>query len=95
MINMKDEQKGEILIYQADNGNTKIAVRLENESVWLSQQQMAELFQSSRTNVVEHIKHIYEEGELDRESTCRNFRQLQTEGNRNVEREIPLKCRQH
>ena len=60
-----------------------------DETVWLSQQQMAELFQSSRTNVVEHIKHIYEEGELDEESTCRKIRQVRKEGNREVERELP------
>lgn len=51
---------------------------------------MAELYQSSRTNVVEHIKHIYEEGELDKDSTCRNFRQVRLEGNRNVERDLPF-----
>ncbi len=51
---------------------------------------MAELYQTSRTNVVEHIKHIYEEEELDAVSTCRNFRQVQKEGNRNVSREIPF-----
>ncbi len=50
--------------------------------MWLTQQQMAELFHSSRTNIVEHIQHIYEEGELDEASTCRKFRQVRTEGNR-------------
>ncbi len=84
------EQKGEIIIYQSEEGQPKIEVRLENENVWLSQQQMSELFQSSRTNVVEHIKHIYEEGELSKISTCRNFRQVQIEGNREVQREIPF-----
>jgi hypothetical protein len=74
----------------AEDGTTKIEVRLENENVWLSQQQMAELYQSSRTNVVEHIRHIFEEGELDENSTCRKFRQVQTEGSRSVEREIPF-----
>lgn len=87
---MKEEHKGEILIYQSEEGNTKIEVRLENENVWLSQQQMAELYQSSRTNVVEHVKHIYEEGELNESSTCRKFRQVQIEGSRSVEREIPF-----
>jgi len=87
---MNEEQKGEIILYQTDNGKTKIEVRLENENVWLSQQQMAELYQSSRTNVVEHIKHIFEEGELDENSTCQKFRQVQTEGGRSVEREIPF-----
>ena len=87
---MNEGQKGNIIIYQSEDGNTKIDVRLENENVWLSQQQMAELYQSSRTNVVEHIQHIYEEGELDKNSTCQNFRQVQIEGTRNVERTKPF-----
>jgi len=66
--------QGEIVIYQTDDGNTKIDVRFVDETVWLTQQQMAELFQSSRTNIVEHIQHIYEEGELDEASTSRKFR---------------------
>ena len=52
---------GEILIYQTEDGLTKLDVRMEDETVWLTQQQMAELFQTSRTNVVDHIKNIYEE----------------------------------
>lgn len=62
---------------------------VEDETVWLSQQQMAELFHTSRTNVIDHINNIYEEEELDKNSTCRNFRQVRTEGNRRVTREIP------
>ena len=85
---MKDQNNSEILIYQSGNGETKIDVTIMDETVWLTQQQMAELFQSSRTNVVEHIKHIYEEGELDLESTCRKFRQVRKEGNREVTREL-------
>lgn len=81
--------QGEIVIYQSEAGNTKIDVRFVDETVWLTQQQMAELFQSSRTNIVEHIQHIYEEGELDEASTCRNFRQVRMEGSRQVTREIP------
>lgn len=81
---------GEILIYQAGEGQTCIEVRLEDETVWLSQQQMAELFQTARTNIVEHIRHIYEEGELDEASTCRNFRQVRQEGSRRVAREVPF-----
>lgn len=77
-----------IVIYQSEDGQTKIDVKFENETVWLNQQQMADLFQTSRTNVVEHIQHIYEEGELDQVSTCRNFRQVRQEGNRRVEREM-------
>ena len=80
----------QIVIYQTEDGLTKIEVRLENDSVWLFQQQMADLYQTSRTNVVEHIKHIYEEQELDIDSTCRNFRQVRQEGNRQVERDIPF-----
>jgi hypothetical protein len=87
---MKEEEKNNILIYKTEDGKTDITVRLENEDVWLSQQQMAELYQASRTNVVEHIKHIFEEGELAAEATCRKFRQVQKEGSRNVEREIPF-----
>ena len=78
------------MIYQSENGVTKVDVTFKDETVWLSQQQMAELFQTSRTNVVEHIKHIYEEGELDEKSTCRKFRQVRKEGNRDVSRELPF-----
>ena len=85
-----DQNKGDIVIYQTQDGLTQINVRFEDETVWLSQQQMAALYQTSRTNIVEHIKHIYEEGELDEKSTCRNFRQVQTEGRREVSREIPF-----
>ena len=89
MDNIK-ENIGDIIIYQTEDGLTKINVKLDNDTVWLNQQQMSELFQSSRTNIVEHIKHIYEEGELTVESTCRNFRQVRQEGNREVSREIPF-----
>ena len=83
------DEYGEMLIYQTDDGQTNIEVKIEDDTVWLTQQQMSELFQTSRTNVVEHIKHIYEEGELDEISTCRNFRQVRKEGNREVTRQIP------
>lgn len=84
------ENLGEILIYQSDDGLTNIEVKVHDETVWLTQQQMAELFQTSRTNVVEHIKHIYEEKELDETSTCQKFRQVRKEGNREVNRELPF-----
>ena len=83
-------ENGEIIIYQTDDGLTKIDVKVQNETVWLSQQQMAELFDTSRTNIIEHINNIYREEELDKESTCQNFRQVRKEGNRNVIREIPF-----
>lgn len=85
-----DNMNGDIIIYQTEDGLTKIDVKVENETVWLSQQQMAELFKTSRTNVIEHINNIYSEEELDKNSTCQNFRQVQKEGNRNVTREIPF-----
>lgn len=84
------QNTGDIIIYQTEDGLTKINVKLDNDTVWLNQQQMAELYQSSRSNVVEHIKHIYEEGELSAEATCRNFRQVRLEGNREVSRELPF-----
>ena len=67
----------QIIIYQSEDGETRIEVKFTGETVWLPQQQMADLYQSSRSNVVEHIKHIYEDGELDENSTCRKFRQVQ------------------
>lgn len=84
------EDNNEIIIYQSEDGETHIDVKFTGETVWLSQQQMADLYQSSRSNVVEHIKHIYEDGELDEISTCRNFRQVRQEGSRQVVREITM-----
>lgn len=72
-MNQLPNDNGDIIIYQTEDGLTKINVKVENETVWLSQQQMTELFQSSRTNIVEHIKHIYEEGELSPEAVVAKF----------------------
>lgn len=83
-------EEKKVIIYTSSDGQTQIDVRLEDETLWLTQQQIAELFQTSRTNVVEHIKHIYEEKELEENSTCQNFRQVRTEGTRQVERELPF-----
>ena len=83
------DEQGNIIIYQSEDGVVRLDVRLEDKTVWLTQQQMADLFGSSRTNVVEHIKHIYEDEELNEEATCRKFRQVRQEGNREVTREIP------
>ena len=85
---MDGKEKGQIIIYQADDGKTTIDVRLEDETVWLTQKQLADLYQSSKANISEHIKNIYEEGELDRESTVRKFRTVQNEGTRTVTREV-------
>ena len=88
--NRPNQGQGEIVIYQAEDGLTKVECRFVDETVWLTQQQMAELFHTSRSNIVEHIGHIYEEGELDEVSTCRKFRQVRMEGNRQVTRELPF-----
>ncbi|MCC5918543.1 MAG: virulence RhuM family protein [Cryomorphaceae bacterium] len=78
----------EILIYQNPDGNIKIDVRLQEETVWLTQDQMATLFGKARNTITEHIQNVYEEGELEQNRTSRKFRQVRTEGKREVEREI-------
>ena len=80
--------KNEIVLFE--NQNIKLEVNMKDETVWLSQQQMSELFDTSRTNIIEHINHIYSDGELDKNSTCQDFRQVRKEGNRNVTRSIPF-----
>lgn len=77
-----------ILIYQTEEGNTKIDVRLENETVWMTQKAIAELYQKGVNTINEHIKNIYAEGELQESATIRKNRIVQTEGKREVEREI-------
>lgn len=78
--------KGEIIIYQNDDNNIKIDVRLQNETVWLTQKSMAELFQVKPQNITIHLKNIFSEGELSEEATCKEFLQVQIEGNREVSR---------
>lgn len=81
---------GQIILFQTQGGETKIEVRLSNETVWLTADQMAELFQRDRSTIQRHIKKIYNEGELSPDSTCAFFAQVQTEGKRQVERKIPI-----
>ena len=83
------DNNNQIIIYQTDDDQTQIDVRLENETVWLTQAQMAELFQTDRTSIVRHINKIYADDELDRDSTCAKIAQVQTEGQRTVRRSIP------
>jgi len=78
----------QIIIYQTENGQTKIDVRLENETVWLTQKLMAELFQTSVPNINMHLKNIFEEGELDPKATIKDFLIVRLEGNREVSRNI-------
>ena len=84
-----DNVNDKIIIYQTDDGNTQIDVRFENETVWLTQAQMAELFLTDRTSIVRHINNIYKAEELEREATCAKIAQVQTEGGRQVTRTIP------
>ena len=80
--------KNEIVLFE--DQDVKLEVNMKDETVWLSQQQMAELFDSSRTNIIEHINNIYSDGELDKISTCQDFRQVRKEGKRDVARNIPF-----
>ena len=80
------QNKSQIIIYTTEKGETKLEVRLENETVWLTQKLMAELFQTSPQNITIHLKNIYEEGELEENSTCKDFLQVQKEGKREIER---------
>ena len=78
----------QIIIYQTETGQTKIDVRLENETVWLSQKSMAELFQTTVPNINMHLKNIFEEGELDPQATIKDFLIVRLEGAREVNRNI-------
>jgi len=80
--------KGEFLVYQTDDGRLKLDVRLENETVWLTQQTMAELFQTTKQNISQHTQSIIEEGELSPEATVKDFLTVQKEGARDVQRKL-------
>ncbi len=81
-------EKGDIILYTTSDGVSKIEVTLQNDTVWLTLDQMAELFQRNKSTISRHIKNIFEEGELDSNSTVAFFATVQTEGNRKVERNI-------
>lgn len=81
-------RKNNIVIYQLEDGKTKIDVKLENETVWLSQQQMADLYDTTKQNISLHIKNIFDEEELDINSTVKEFLTVQKEGKRKVERKV-------
>ena len=81
--------ENKIVIYQTEDGQTQIDVRMENETVWLTQAQMAELFQTDRTSIVRHINNIYKVEELERDATCAKIAQVQKEGDRTVRRLVP------
>lgn len=79
---------GNVIVYVDDNSKPQVDVRFQDETVWLTQAQLVDLYQSSKANVSEHIKNIFDEGELDPVATVRKFRTVRTEGNRQVEREL-------
>src|ERR1035437_7945495 len=85
---MNPGSKSEIILYQTEDNRTRIEVRLEDETVWLTQRQLAELFQKDVRTINEHIQNIFEEGELQRGATIRKFRIVQAEGARSIEREV-------
>ncbi len=83
-----EENKGQLIIYQSEDGQTQVNVKMHDETVWLTQDAIVKLFNSSKANISEHISHIYDEGELDKNSTVRKFRTVRKEGNRNVSRDL-------
>jgi len=82
------DNKGELIIYQTEDGQTKIDVRMDNETVWLSLDQMAELFQRDKSTISRHIKNVFQEGELTEDATVASFATVQSEGDRQVTRNI-------
>ncbi|MEA1986142.1 MAG: RhuM family protein [Candidatus Marinimicrobia bacterium] len=81
---------GQIIIYQTESGETKLDVRFQDETVWLTQKLMAELFQTSSQNITMHLKNIFDEGELNEKATCKDFLQVKKEGSREVKRKQKL-----
>ena len=86
----ESEDRGEMIVYEAEDGETRLEVRLHNESLWLSQTEMARLFQCTTDNISLHLKNIYEEGELIPEATTEEFSVVRHEGTRDVRRAITL-----
>ena len=84
----KDFQKGEIAIYTSEDGSVSLDTKLENETIWLTQDMIVKLFDSSKANISEHISHIFKDEELDKNSTVRKFRTVRKEGSRKVSREL-------
>jgi len=85
-MNESNNQNSQIILYQTEAGQTKIEVRLQDETVWLTQKMMAELFQTTPQNITLHLNNIYAEGELNEKATCKEFLQVQNEGNRQIQR---------
>ncbi|MCI8364843.1 MAG: hypothetical protein HFG34_07815 [Eubacterium sp.] len=86
MENDKTIEVGNILIYQTEKGDTRIDVFFQNDDIWMSQSALAKLYNTTPQNITTHIRNIYADGELDEISTCKEFLQVQTEGNRQIRR---------
>lgn len=86
--NKVPKSNSEFILFKTEDQEISVDVRFDDETVWLTQDQMALLFDKSRSTVTEHINNVFKEGELDKKATCREFRQVRLEGNRNVERDI-------
>lgn len=84
------ENKGELILYRTDDGRVEIHLRAVDGTTWLSQSEMAQLFDTTTQNIVQHIRHVYEDGELDEEATCKDYLQVQTEGGREVQRKLKI-----
>ncbi|MBN2263588.1 MAG: virulence RhuM family protein [Prolixibacteraceae bacterium] len=82
------ENKSDFILFKTEDEKISVDVRFEDETVWLTQEQMAELFGKGRSTIAEHIGNVFDEGELEQNRTCRKFRQVRQEGNREVEREL-------
>lgn len=85
-----DNNNSQILIYQTEDGQTKIDVRLQDETVWLTQRMLAELFQTTKQNISAHLINIYQEGELQEDRTVKKFLTVQTEGTREVSAKLNI-----
>lgn len=87
----KEKQKNNIIIYQSNDGQTKVDVQMDGDTMWASQAQIAKLFEVTPQNITIHLKNIFSEGELDENRTCKEFLQVNKEGSREVERNKSLK----
>ena len=86
--NKKNMLNSDIIIYTTEDGKTEIKVTVNEETIWLNQYQLEELFNTNRTSIVRHISNIYNSGELEKESTCAKIAQVQTEGIRQIKRQV-------
>jgi hypothetical protein len=84
----EDEPTGEMVVYQSQDGTTRVECRFADETLWLSQSLIAELFQTTPQNVTQHLRSIFREGELNPEATCKDFLQVRQEGERKVRRQV-------